>query len=120
MNIIQKIVGFVLLAAGAYLGYTAFDQALGVFREPERTLHWLKIREQIHRPAAPQVEEKKSFFKIDARLPSLFSDEQVYAIGGYLALGLGVLVLWVLARISVSFLAGGVRILIGERGARKE
>lgn len=119
MDFLHKGIAGLLILAGSVLAFLAFQQAMAVYEEPVKIEQWLQIRAKVHALPEGQEPEKRALFKVDAR-PTLLSDKQFYALGGYFSLFFGILVLWLMANIAITFLRGGVRILLDGRGEKKK
>jgi len=114
---IPPVVGFLVLGAGLYLGWTAFSEARGLLHDPKPLMRWLELRDHLHRDAASPKSERP-LFKIEGRV-SLFDEKQFKILGGYFTLFLGLLFVWILGKIAVIFIRAGAALILGEYRVKK-
>lgn len=106
---IQIIAGALLLGAGIWLGFLVFMQSRETLEQPTKLAAWLELRGAIAQPAASEKKDSPLFsFKPEA---SLIKDEQIQILGGYFTLFLGILLLFVMAKIAVAFVSAGTRLM---------
>lgn len=110
--------GVVLVALGAYLAGVTFMESRALFAGPEPLAKWVSLRAAIHTKPPGAEAAKHSLFKIESQV-SVIGPAEVYALGGYLCVFLGVLVLFVLAKIGLSFLSTGAMLIVGARSKRQ-
>ena len=126
-NIVQQVgrprlfslgLGGVLIAAGIYLAGVAFLESRALLHGPQPLAKWIALRAVIHTKLPTSEAKETRFFKIEGRV-SMIGPDEVYALGGYICVFLGILVLFVLARIGLSFISTGAMLVVGARkGAR--
>ena len=123
IELIPLLVGLVLIFTGIYMGLVAFNEARSLIHDPRPLSKWLALRADVHKDITPKKEEKKNSFNPLKRgkdfLKSIGSNTFEIA-GGYLMLFLGLLFIWVLAKIAAVFIQhGGILIHKGTGNIRK-
>lgn len=111
-------IGVILIAAGAFLAGSAFLDARALLKGPEPLTKWVALRAAIH-TEPPGEAKKTSIFKIEGGV-SMFGAKEVYALGGYLSIFFGILVLLIVAKIGLGFISAGARMVSAASGKRQK
>ncbi len=117
MQAIIRVVGIVLIGAGMYLGFLSFDKARIVLDNPNTLSVWLELDKKF--PAPPEnlksAPEKSGVPEADKAFLRIY-----YEMKSYLILFISYIYLWVLVKISGTFISSGIQILLKDMNSRKE
>lgn len=107
---IRVAISIALLAGGSYLGYETFTIAKSILVEPTSQKKWLDLRPMImQEPVATQANANP---KNSPKLEETEINPMTLWVGlGYFSILLGILYLYVLARISLALITSGTQIL---------
>ncbi|HMY67842.1 MAG TPA: hypothetical protein PK453_02985 [Leptospiraceae bacterium] len=117
MQAVIRVIGAVLISAGAYLGYLSFEKARMTLDNPNTLAVWLELEKKFPAPAenSVQVPAKNTAADPDKALLRMY-----YEVKSYIILFLSYIYLWILVRISASFIQSGIQILLHEPKPRNK
>lgn len=115
-----RLIGALLISAGAYLGYLSFEKARMTLDNPNTLAVWLELEKKFPAPAenSVQVPAKNTAADPDKALLRMY-----YEVKSYIILFLSFIYLWILVKISGTFIQSGIQILLHEfksRGKKDE
>jgi hypothetical protein len=107
---IQIAAGALLLGAGIWLGFIVFRQSQEILHQPAKLAVWLELNKAIADSASPEKKQDSPLFSFKPEA-SLIKDEQIRTLGAYFTLFLGILLLFVMAKIAAAFVSAGARLM---------
>ena len=103
------LVGSLILVGGLILGFITFNEAKGLIHDPSPLKKWIELRDVVHTSGTQEY----NTINIDNTPPQNSLKEKSHQnMGGYFVLTLGILLIWVLARISIMFIVKGTTIML--------
>lgn len=116
MQGIIRVVGIAMIGAGMYLGFLSFDKARSILDNPNTLAVWLELDKKF--PAPPEnlkpVPEKPGVPEADKAFLRMY-----YEMKSYFILFISYIYLWVLVKISGTFITQGIQVLLKDMNSRK-
>lgn len=104
---ISFFVGLGLIVAGAYFGYLTFTEATEIIHDPNVLEKWLDLQKKIFAELSP--EKNNTSKMIETRI-----------VSGHILVGLALIYVFILARITIAFLKNGVNLALKSMQIHKD